>query len=108
MTQKHTPGPWRTLAPKIPEMGTRGDTGIIADDGGMIGETWGLCPGPVPGGIGRADAEANARLIAAAPDMLEALRATFAAYQGPHLFSPAQQAAWALMQAAIAKAEGRS
>ena len=71
MNAKHTPGPWTaefgidqmvsmdTTVCSIPAAGTRGGWFIFspADDNG--------------------EAEANARLIAAAPDLLEALRAIY-------------------------------
>lgn len=46
---------------------------------------------------------ANARLITAAPDLLEALKGMLAYYTGGRINNPANHAA----QAAIAKAEGR-
>jgi hypothetical protein len=47
--------------------------------------------------------EANARLIAAAPDMLGALKAAWAWFNDEHR----DDHAWSLVQAAIAKAEGK-
>lgn len=56
---EHTPGPW-----------TRHGLGI-SKDAGEYGYAVALCDSPVPPG----EAEANARLIAAAPDLLTALEA---------------------------------
>ena len=64
---KHTPGPWR--APLIG--GDHGTTGIIwADEphGGVVATVSRTVQHPDP-----AEQTANARLIAAAPDMLAAL-----------------------------------
>lgn len=55
MTAKHTPGPWNATQPNGPRMGWR------------AGPAW-LGENP-----GTKQAEANALLIAAAPDLLDAL-----------------------------------
>lgn len=64
MSAKHTPGPWK------PACGARGSTcrhPAILHDGGQVGNaTW---------QGSEAATDANARLIAAAPDLLEALKA---------------------------------
>lgn len=65
----HTPGPWITRAARDGS----GDIGIKADGpinihAEVFAEFW------ERGAFRREEAEANARLIAAAPDMLEALR----------------------------------
>lgn len=60
----HTPGPWAIIA-DVPGAAI-GFRAIVQNDDGMPGET--IC-NPSPMG------EANARLIAAAPDMLAALQA---------------------------------
>ena len=66
---KHTSGPWFQTTVRL----SPGFVDIGADDGTNIGIAYiGRHGGPVD----NAEAEANARLIAAAPDMLEALRAT--------------------------------
>lgn len=65
MTTKHTPGPW-----SFEECGADPSVyKLMSEDGGVIGF-------PVRGTGGksqRKEFEANARLIAAAPDLLEAL-----------------------------------
>jgi hypothetical protein len=97
---KHTPGPWtldghnlssviRCTVPRgHPDAKhTCGDYETIAECGG---DNW----------------KANARLIAAAPDMLEALR-TIVEY-GPQSGMKADAPMLIAARAAIAKAEGRS
>lgn len=66
MADKHTPGPW-----------SYDSIVIMVADGSSIGE---MSPG-VPG-MSRDEAEANARLAAAAPDMLAALRELDALREG--------------------------
>jgi hypothetical protein len=86
----HTPGPWR----------------VINDDAGTE------IVGAMGSSIARWDfalmdeADANARLIAAGPDLLEAAKlatATVEAAGGQHVFKEM----YAALQVAIAKAEGR-
>ena len=74
---EHTPGPWKVVG-----LSVISDSGIICN--------------PPSGPID--ELEANARLIAAAPDMLEALEMSVRYLEG----WPAQD--WAI--AAIAKAKG--
>lgn len=54
---------------------------------------------------------ANARLIAAAPELYEALRGLMAAehppYRGPLQYDSLREDAWDAARAAVAKAEGR-
>lgn len=94
---KHTPGPW------------------VADNGEGYGEAdiWRIQP-PIGSNVkivaemicDSAEAEANARLIAAAPELLEALR-LFLAYndQGAPL-SFDTDAMWAKARSVVAKIEG--
>lgn len=86
---KHTPGPWIVSAH---EMGT-----FVRCAGGYI------ISGPVNQRPGH---EANAHLIAAAPDLLEALLALNELQHGKHPLEINVMAAWALLDAAIAKATG--
>jgi hypothetical protein len=86
----YTPGPWvvvRTGDPRHIEVRELAGQGYIV--AGALGG-------------GRLDAEigANAHLIAAAPEMLNALRAAL-----PHL--PVREEIYARVRLAIAKAEGR-
>lgn len=65
MTAKHTPGPWEVR--KYPEMPNRCVIGSVLGSGGQgIAHTVGL---------GKGTDEANAQLMAAAPELLEALEA---------------------------------
>jgi hypothetical protein len=99
---KHTPGPWKTVARNYP----------IADTGDYDG-CWEVLTGdpkkPIVQIWGDSDEdEANARLIAAAPDLLEALKNIVnlwdhhASAHGDGTIFPLHVAA----RAAIAKAEG--
>ena len=93
---KHTPGPWRT------HKRTK-NVGIFADTPTMssvpIAEVCGVCVD---------DVDANARLIAAAPDLLEASRlACLVMAKGNGLSYKDRQEAHEACIAAIAKAEGR-
>lgn len=81
---KHTPGPW-VIDPCWDILGN-------TDDGnGMVCQ---ITTDAVP----RAEAEANARLIAAAPDLLEACRQALGCDLDPNTI--------ALIRAAIARATG--
>jgi hypothetical protein len=99
-SSKHTPGPWKWAK-------SRGMNAyeIHGADGSYIGDVWGVDE-PVPNGIKREHQKPNARLIAAAPEMLEALRDVLEMIATddlvPESVSYMQQA-----RAAIAKAEGR-
>lgn len=93
--EKHTPGPWK--------MRRSGRISVAGFDICAIAAL------PVPGGFSlNGEAFANAALIAAAPDLLEALRALRERHQiddphHAHLCDFCKQA-----DAAIAKAEGRT
>lgn len=80
---KHTPGPWRYTPWHIEE----GNPTVRAPEGWLICET---------------SSDANARLIAAAPDLLEALRDALCALECCGKDYPAATKA----RAAIAKAVG--
>lgn len=106
--QKHTPGPW--LIDEGAEMQEPGFYGAPGDPNGyhaISADGW-----RVTGFIG----EANAKLIAAAPELLEALRkaefrlAKLVALndEEPGIASPDDAAALEQVRAAVAKAEGRS
>lgn len=89
---KHTPGPWYHRSPT-------GFVGTVADSI-MVASVYGDDPNC------REDGRqiANARLIAAAPEMLEALQAFEAHY--PLGVNPFLDDAFRSARAAIAKAEG--
>ncbi len=98
----YTKGPWsiRQNSFSRREILGGGDVGVLAriadpDDPATPPKSWGEC-------------EANARLIAAAPELLEALRnsRTFVAYAYDQGIMGAYEAGIAI-DAAIAKAEGR-
>ena len=90
----HTPGPWQQHAPRID---------------GKIDQTYREITawnGFHPEGFGLSGfmSEADARLIACAPELLEALRGL--AYPGPHEGQPSEADRIATARAVIAKAEG--
>lgn len=87
---KHTPGPWRP----------NGNTIELAN--GMALRVATCTPiGTGYASKGREESRANARLIAAAPDMLDALRGLLA---DPYLADPINADRMAKARAAIAKA----
>lgn len=99
MTQtKHTPGPWKLEGnPRFDE-----ETGCYAGGYGIVGELEIICE--LCERLAPLEAEANARLIAAAPELLETLeRLTYEAERRAgvpkHFIAQAR--------AAIAKAEGK-
>lgn len=99
MTTKHTPGPWK-----------HGKTlGVINGADGSLVATTGYRVTAVPDGQECED-DANARLIAAAPEMLEALKAFIE--RGTKLAGfPASYDPWVgeivAARAIIARAEGK-
>ena len=98
MSETHTPGPWRVRggAASVYAFDIVGPKG---EDIGYANQSDGADdPEVYPDG-------ANARLMAAAPDLLAACRAFLAADPGEG-YSPLEEAAIDLMRAAIAKAEG--
>lgn len=87
--QEHTPGHW-AQGPTVLE-------GVaVSADGYWIGIAYRRTLAPRP--IGQGEAEANARLMATAPDLLDACRQALAALP--------QGEARAAVEAAIARAEG--
>ena len=85
----HTSGPWGLIKKK--PMFVCSAEGVIAD-----------CD--IDGARDRSQNEANARLIAAAPDLLEALTELVVQREGHY----STQTAWEIARAAIAKAKGGS
>lgn len=77
MSTEHTPGPWKAFGTAVYFPGIRGGFDLRS------------CPNP----------EANARLIAAAPDLLDALKEVVR-------ISDRKHDAWDAARAAIAKATG--
>jgi hypothetical protein len=96
MSDKHTPGPWNTF-----EYQCRSVIGVArqGDDSFTICE---VNP-DLESEQGYQIAEANARLIAAAPDLLEALKKIDALYT--HWFDLADGSGVTLMQSSVAKME---
>jgi hypothetical protein len=97
-TQKHTQGPWRSNYPQITAQGDMALTVAVVlyrEDNNARADSAAKTKG---------EAEANARLIAAAPELLAALKAMLNRYgdKTEHPFCDASISA----RAAISKAEG--
>lgn len=73
MTTKHTPGPWIGAGPSFGDPLPRYTTEIITESEDENGEVRSICELPVAHHDD--ENEANARLIAAAPELLAALQA---------------------------------
>ena len=98
---KHTPGPWRVQ----PYTWQRGNVSVFAPKFGRA--PYGACVAHTPcsDGVGGADgALANARLIAAAPELLELLREAADYTRHPDYDWPVEFSR--RVDAAIAKATG--
>jgi hypothetical protein len=96
MNAKHTPGPWVADGSRV-RIATPTKCGYregLRIDTCYIEDAWENDP----------EAEANARLIAAAPDMLTALEAVVKAYDGPCVTRSEMD----MVRAAIAKALGEN
>lgn len=98
----HTPGPWK--------VGFDGYT--IREDKGTHGgyyvaNTAANQPDQMPENIRQRD-KANARLIAAAPELLEALEMLMPQYPSRGMCDEYDRAMWENAEAAIAKATGKS
>lgn len=90
--QSHTPGPWVACEPDADS--SRWE---VASESHLLATIWNNDP---------AGAAANARLIAAAPDLLKACRAIDRAYDRTDSWTEGR--AMRMVMSAIAKAEGRS
>jgi dTDP-4-dehydrorhamnose reductase len=109
-TMKHTPGPWEVTQRSAGEWGSAGQWGVAAhylDRGGQRRRI-AMCGSPRTYSNPELDAEdrANARLIAAAPDLLAALRAMVALDECEAHFEEAYERILPEARAAIAKATG--
>jgi hypothetical protein len=93
MNAKHTPGPWRVVI----RANQRGIRSLTIDTGHLTGGTY--CK--MGASELQPEDEANARLIAAAPDLLEACKAVMAGDAFDERYRD-------LCAAAIRKAEGRA
>lgn len=92
----HTPGPWHLIAPKLPRYPLQ-LLEIRAKDGAVV--HWG---GFDASDFGKTERKANARLIVAAPDLLDAARAALSVLEvvmGNDVMAVRQQ-----LRAAITKA----
>lgn len=105
---KHTPGPWYTDA--IGRIWRRNPSDLYEYGGGVAGDkpvatVW---KGWVNEGEVGFPLEANARLIAAAPELLEALRLLLAECEHQAWIGnmPDDRVEFGIARAAIAKAEG--
>ena len=99
MSTKHTPGPWS--AGQFRDGGPFPGCDIGSPDGANVAQVLFVPPAVQVGGdIQKPEALANARLIAAAPDLLAALQYVLSAH-GEQLHDAFDQA-----RAAIAAAEG--
>lgn len=100
---KHTPGPWKAVNRQYhSRLGICDDWGVVSERGDDLLELFGNDGYDEPREI---PAEANAHLIAAAPNMLEALQ-----YVVGNGFLPEggdERSALSRCRAAIAKAEGK-
>ena len=103
MNANHTPGPWD----KIDGLMRYIPFSVVADNPGGPGRLSIAHVDDVDGFAG--SSEANARLIAAAPELLEACKASVAEITGGSLFPeslrPGNETPLELLKAAIAKAE---
>jgi len=97
---KHTAGPWKTDLWNYPH---RGQVKVIVTDKDAIGEIYGLYREDTDS---RIEEDANARLIAAAPELLEALEMVLSLNIPTPATHDGLQAADALakVRAAVAKA----
>ena len=109
MTSKHTPGPWHC--------GKVNSTHVYNDDGWLIASSYNTSfdafGEPLPDPERYEEYEANARLIAAAPHMLETLRGILARASGaphddPELAAREFERIMRMARDAIAEAEGQS
>lgn len=97
---KHTPGPWEWETFKAPILPRLWSSDVIICDFGSD-EPYYPVGGTPPN-------EANARLIAAAPELLEALKALINNVGSCICYDESEREckAWEMAEAAIAKAEG--
>lgn len=98
----HTPGPWETKRAATPEAFPQ--FGVYAENGNGHD----LAHVVSHGTARHAETEANARLIAAAPEMLEALRNVAEIMSGADYSHVKADMVRAICRRAISKAEGRA
>ncbi|MFY2855016.1 hypothetical protein ACOTJG_13670 [Achromobacter xylosoxidans] len=99
MTTNHTPGPW------VRDTGSGSGCDVRAENGRKVAATWGINNGDPHRPAYRAECDANARLIAAAPELLEALEWALRAMEARNpLWAEGER--FIAARAAIAKAKG--
>jgi hypothetical protein len=101
MSAQHTGGPWNASRAKMPDNTGGYDWCITDGSGKIIGEAFEHVDYGQRGSYDIRPAEANARLIAAAPDLLAALEALVGSFEKHR---PKEY--WDAARAAIAKAKG--
>lgn len=112
---EHTPGPWKAFAARKPDNTGSIDYCILDVNDMIIAEAFQHVGLNDRGGYSSRPAEANAHLIAAAPDLLESLKAAVAWLDsieerlGPEMINLLPNGSFGrpTMLQAIAKAEGR-
>lgn len=109
MTMAYTPGPWRVDGTK-----TLGAYGVWTDytthpghdNDGYASQICSMCP-TQDTGILQEQRDANARLIAAAPDLFESCKKLLSAFEGTKLSDSLIRTETDAIRAAIAKAESK-
>ena len=98
---KHTPGPWvvRTIDQSLATVETQDGRYIIGNAGQLRADDW---------KTGHIERRANARLIAAAPELLEALQKMLPELRGLSIVSDTAAEMLREAEAAIAKATGET
>ena len=102
MTAAHTPGPWTVRRPLGGVHGGYPYQITNTEKPAKIITAWGAISRRAS-----AEGEANARLIASAPDLLEALISTRASLQAMADEGIVAEGSWPTIDAAIQKATGR-
>jgi len=109
MSIKHTDGPWTVFIDDSGDEWTGWPLSINAPsvhEDCMVVRTGGQWPYKWDYAVSQAEAVANARLIAAAPELLEMAKWSESAI-APFSKDPAEKSGITRLRAAIAKAEGR-
>lgn len=98
MTTEHTPGPWAADGRGGTISAARPACSDVVTDRVVVCEAW--------SGDSIAEAAANRRLVAAAPELLDALWAMATSFHDVEWMDPHKQIAARMARAAIAKATG--
>lgn len=102
---KHTPGPWYTDTRNGQQVSVNFNTQDVPAYWGVGNGRAAVAHALITGSVAGDEAKANARLIAAAPELLKAAKNVTAHLRGD-LLSLKDHAVLDLLRAAIAKAEG--